>query len=179
MSTSPSDTTGRGISSLRVLLAGAVVFSHTFPLGGFGPDLWARITNTDTIGGMAVCSFFLLSGWLIGASAERSDTLTYLGNRARRLLPGFWASLLVVAAVTTILRPSLGAHATAYVLGNAALQIRYFDIGDLLLVCHTRGLLMDPSGHSRLKRSAICSSSRSSDLGGHLQWRSDWPGALR
>jgi peptidoglycan/LPS O-acetylase OafA/YrhL len=80
---------------------------------------------------MAVCSFFLLSGWLIGSSAERSDVLTYLANRARRLLPAFWASLAIVAAAATLLRPSLGPDAAAYLAGNATLQIRYFDIGDL------------------------------------------------
>jgi peptidoglycan/LPS O-acetylase OafA/YrhL len=122
---------GNGIGTLRVLLALMVVVSHSFELGGFGPDPWAQATGTDTLGVIAVCSFFLLSGWLVGRSAERSDPLTFFTKRVRRLLPAFWASLLLVAVMATVVRPDLGPDAMGYVAANAALRIQAFDIGDL------------------------------------------------
>ena len=50
--------------------------------------------------------FFVLSGFLISASLERSKGLAqYLRNRALRIFPGLWACLVVSIVSVAILRP--------------------------------------------------------------------------
>jgi peptidoglycan/LPS O-acetylase OafA/YrhL len=115
----------------RIVLALIVVVSHSFPLGGFGPDPWEEATGTDNLGHMAVCGFFLLSGWLVASSAARSSTRSYLMKRARRLLPGFWMALAVVAVASTLLDPSRARDAVSYVVSDLALIIRQPDIANM------------------------------------------------
>ena len=96
------DPRNNSIGFLRAFLATAVIFSHSFPLGGnFGPEWGARFSNgQDTIGGIAVKGFFILSGFLIAGSFVRAKgTFNYLWRRAIRIMPGFWAALLVVAVL--------------------------------------------------------------------------------
>lgn len=115
----------------RIVLALIVVVSHSFPLGGFGLDPWEKATGTDNLGHMAVCGFFLLSGWLVASSAARSSTRSYLAKRARRLLPGFWMALVVVAIAGTLLDPSRARDAASYVISDLALIIRQPDIASM------------------------------------------------
>ena len=122
---------GRGIGTTRLVLALLVVVSHSFPLGGFGPDPWAKATGTDNLGDFAVCGFFLLSGWLVASSAARSSTRSYLMKRARRILPGFWVALLAVAIAATLLDASRARDASTYVVSNLGLIIRQPDIASM------------------------------------------------
>ena len=55
---------------MRFLFAGLVVFSHSWPLGEGGEqnEPLNRLTGQTTFGGVAVASFFIISGFLIAAS---------------------------------------------------------------------------------------------------------------
>ena len=75
------------------------MWSHSFYLGGFGPDPIARMTRGSfTVGLLAVFGFFTLSGLLITRSYEGSAGLgRYLWHRALRLFPAYWVCIFVVA----------------------------------------------------------------------------------
>jgi peptidoglycan/LPS O-acetylase OafA/YrhL len=93
------DFRSNAIGFLRFVLASAVVWSHTFHLGGFGADPITHWTNSaEDAGSLAVEGFFVLSGFLIVRSFEQTaHPLRYLWHRALRIFPGFWTCLVVTA----------------------------------------------------------------------------------
>ncbi|GAA0662001.1 acyltransferase [Kitasatospora atroaurantiaca] len=89
-----------GFGALRLLLALAVIASHSFPLGFGRPNMGAAATRGQTdVGTLAVCGFFVLSGLLITRSGRRLGVGRFLWHRALRILPGLWCCLLVTALV--------------------------------------------------------------------------------
>lgn len=90
------------IGFIRWLMAFMVIFSHAGPLGGFygGMDLGTQWSEEQSLGGVAVCGFFFLSGFLITKSKMgRSSTPRFFWRRVMRIMPAFWATLLVTAFV--------------------------------------------------------------------------------
>lgn len=59
-------------------------------------DPTRRLTG---LGGQAVNGFFIISGYLIAASAWRMRFLPYLWRRVIRILPAFWTVLVITAFV--------------------------------------------------------------------------------
>src|SRR5476651_2713894 len=104
---------GNSFTFLRLAFALAVVFSHSFILGGFGEDPLARYSRGQIrIGEMAVICFFVVSGFLITGSALRQPSMGQFAiHRAARILPGFWAVQLL----------------TVFVLAPAIMMARYGD----------------------------------------------------
>jgi peptidoglycan/LPS O-acetylase OafA/YrhL len=88
------DPTRNSLNFLRLLLASAVVFYHSFPAGGFGPGSIGKTPAGD----IAVDGFFAISGFLIARSAWRNSTGRYLWQRALRIYPAYWVCLVVTAA---------------------------------------------------------------------------------
>jgi peptidoglycan/LPS O-acetylase OafA/YrhL len=88
-----------GITALRFFLAGAVVFFHAWPLGGFGPDPIQVLTNGQSRNGgtIAIMAFFALSGYLLLQSRERSGSASFAWRRALRIFPGYWVSIIATA----------------------------------------------------------------------------------
>lgn len=85
---------------IRLLLAGAVILSHAFPLGGWGEDPFLRLTDgQQNLGGVAVLGFFAISGYLIAKSGARVDVVGFLWHRVLRIFPAFIAVLLVGALI--------------------------------------------------------------------------------
>jgi len=82
------------LNFLRLVLALAVVFSHSITLGLFGNE-W--ILGKTTLGTVAVYGFFGISGYLIAGSADRNNVGRYLWQRFLRIFPAFWICLLVTA----------------------------------------------------------------------------------
>ena len=83
------------LNAIRLLLAGLVIVTHTgsAPWDGEG---WIA---GDTLGGWAVSGFFAISGYLVALSRSRTTLADYLRRRAVRIFPGYWFSLVVIAAV--------------------------------------------------------------------------------
>lgn len=86
---------------LRLALAVLVIFSHSYPLatGTEAHEPLHVLTRGQMTGGaLAVDLFFVMSGFLIAASAERSrGVLPFLKKRVQRIYPAF-----VVCAVLTL-----------------------------------------------------------------------------
>jgi peptidoglycan/LPS O-acetylase OafA/YrhL len=108
---SPWDSRQNNFDFLRLALAVLVIFSHAYPLG-LGTEAaepFFRVTHGQvTGGGIAVDSFFIMSGFLICASAQRSSSVfSFLKKRVTRIYPGFLAAALLTAFV---LMPLAGAR---------------------------------------------------------------------
>jgi peptidoglycan/LPS O-acetylase OafA/YrhL len=86
---------------LRLALAVLVVFSHCFPLGGFGRDPLDGLSKGRlNIGLVAVAMFFALSGFLIARSASTCPSIIrFLWHRFLRIFPGYWVCLVVCACL--------------------------------------------------------------------------------
>jgi peptidoglycan/LPS O-acetylase OafA/YrhL len=84
---------------LRFLFAATVIWSHAFPLGGFGEDALNRVnSNAPTTGLLAVGGFFVLSGFLITRSYESVSSVgRFIWHRFLRIFPAFWVCLVVTA----------------------------------------------------------------------------------
>lgn len=114
------------LNLIRFLLAVVVIYSHTFPLGGYSAE--PRIGG-ETLGRVAVGGFFALSGYLIAGSRVRLSFPRYMWHRAIRILPAFWVCLIITAFVFAPTAAALFGQswnpggAIAYVLGNSLLYI--------------------------------------------------------
>lgn len=124
---------------LRILFAATVIVSHTWPLGGFGPDPGLPFNN---LGFIAVEGFFALSGFLIVRSASQLSVGRFLWHRALRIFPGYWVNLIVIAAIFGPLvwrsTHSLWTYfqasppAAGFVINNFLLEQKQSNIGDEL-----------------------------------------------
>jgi peptidoglycan/LPS O-acetylase OafA/YrhL len=137
------DPRRNAIGFLRLAAAGLVVVSHSFPLGGFGTEPLAALTGQETLGGVAVATFFVLSGFLIARSALNGRGMgTFLRRRALRILPGYWVAVVVTAFAFgsvfwwhdhgTLAGFLGGGHGPLqYIERNWLVEIRQWDLGSL------------------------------------------------
>jgi peptidoglycan/LPS O-acetylase OafA/YrhL len=89
---------------LRLLAAAMVIHHHVFPLSGRAP---LTFFSTD-YGALGVGIFFVISGYLVSGSLQRSATIgDYLKKRLLRVEPGLIVSLLVTALVLGALATTL------------------------------------------------------------------------
>lgn len=102
----PTERNNR-FDTLRLFAALLVLWSHAFPLGG-RPELepLARYTGLDTLGGLGVAIFFVLSGYLLVLSWERNPNVwAFTRNRAVRIYPALVAlcvlSVMVLGPLLT------------------------------------------------------------------------------
>ena len=97
------DSRGNNFDVMRLALAVLVIYSHAFPLGMGSETLepMKRLTHGQvTGGGLAVDCFFVMSGFLIAASAQRSGSVWgFLRKRVARIYPAFVVSALLSAVV--------------------------------------------------------------------------------
>jgi peptidoglycan/LPS O-acetylase OafA/YrhL len=143
------DPSKNAFGFLRFALAALVVFSHCYPLGGFGPDPLALFTTERlSLGLFAVALFFVLSGFLITRSALRTPMGRFLWHRFLRIFPGYWVCLAVCAFILApIIYQIEYAHGyriftaphdspQAYLAGNfAMLHLNEWSIGGVMKVC--------------------------------------------
>ena len=135
-----------GYGLLRLVLASLVIIQHSLYLTGNEEYIFvglAELGRKANYGDLAVGGFFALSGFLLQASVIRNRPARFLRFRFFRLLPGFWATLVVVALVlapaiawqagTQSTYRILGSDsASTYVAANAALLITQPSIGGVL-----------------------------------------------
>jgi peptidoglycan/LPS O-acetylase OafA/YrhL len=110
---------------MRVALALLVIFSHSYPilLGSNNKEpLFSLTSGQRTLGEIAVDGFFLISGYLITASWQRSRGLgDYLRRRVIRIYPGF---LMAVAFSSLVAAPLITPYRTDF--------WRRFEVGEFL-----------------------------------------------
>jgi peptidoglycan/LPS O-acetylase OafA/YrhL len=96
---SSADSRQNNIEFLRLGLALMVVFAHSFAVTQTSAEPFALLTRGQATGGtIAVDAFFILSGFLITASYERSSSIfSFLKKRIVRIYPAFLVVTLVAA----------------------------------------------------------------------------------
>jgi len=86
--------TPNGFDALRFFAATCVLVGHSWPLTARKPEPFPG--GWDTQGGIGVGIFFVISGFLVAASRDRSATLgSFTLKRALRILPAFAVVCLV------------------------------------------------------------------------------------
>lgn len=140
------DARSNSIGFIRFVLAAMVLVGHSYLLGGFGDEVaWHWTLGQENFGGIAVGGFFVLSGFLITRSyTTTTSVFRFLWQRFLRIFPAFWVCLVVTAFVIgpLIWRTDHGGFSgyldisrdspLDYVLRNARLTMRQYNIGDLL-----------------------------------------------
>jgi peptidoglycan/LPS O-acetylase OafA/YrhL len=83
------DRRTNNFDALRLLAAWLVLFSHSYPISGQREsDPFARYIGIDTLGGVGVAIFFVLSGYLVTNSLATSrSVLSFAKKRALRIFP--------------------------------------------------------------------------------------------
>ncbi|MBS1823170.1 MAG: acyltransferase [Acidobacteria bacterium] len=97
------DQRSNNFDIIRLALSVLVIFSHSYPLG-IGSEVREPIVllthGQVTAGHVAVDLFFIISGFLITASYERSKSgWSYMKKRIARIYPGFIVTMLLCALV--------------------------------------------------------------------------------
>ena len=137
---SPFDPRSNSLNAIRLILALLVVVSHSWALGGAGPEPELGGANLGT---WAVFGFFGISGYLITRSRLSGHSVRqFYRARFLRLFPGFFVSLLAVAFVfapLTKLWDPTGSFSIldqlGYILRNVLLYppvLGQYDIGSTL-----------------------------------------------
>lgn len=119
---------------LRLVAAWLVLFSHCYPLGGRPlQEPLASTVGLDTLGGVGVAIFFVLSGYLVTLSLERSpNLLVFARRRALRIYPalvvtGLLSVFLLGPWLSSLPFKTYGTHATtwSYLKTITAFRIQY------------------------------------------------------
>ncbi|GAB2461589.1 acyltransferase [Comamonas humi] len=115
--------------SLRLLAALAVLYSHQFPITGTTPPPWM---NVAMIGGVAVMTFFVISGYLVTLSWWAQPRLVaFTAKRVLRIWPALITVVLLGMLVlgpffTTLPLPEYWRNAGMWDYArNIVLQIRF------------------------------------------------------
>ncbi|WP_127531982.1 acyltransferase family protein [Paenibacillus kobensis] len=109
---------------IRLLAAALVIFSHSYPLtlGSNASEPFSKLTNgQETFGGLGVSIFFIISGFLITFSYERSANIfEYFRNRILRIYP---ALIVLILLTVFVLGPILTTvDGRTYLLNPATLR---------------------------------------------------------
>ncbi|MER7281409.1 acyltransferase [Dactylosporangium sp. NPDC000244] len=125
------DPKANGLGLLRLTLALSVLVAHAWPLGLGRPNPGQGLTRGQTdLGTLAVDGFFVLSGFLVAASARRGGALRFAWHRFLRIFPGLWVCLAATALAAAVTGHAGG---LGFVRGNAFGAVHQWGIGTLFL----------------------------------------------
>lgn len=120
---SNSRLTENNFDLLRLLFAGIVVFVHAYELSGFQQlGIFTRALSST----VAVKAFFVVSGFLIFMSYERSTTISaFAKKRIRRIYPAYFTVVMLSAiGLTAVSTKNIGEYLSLtwikYVFANLA-----------------------------------------------------------
>jgi peptidoglycan/LPS O-acetylase OafA/YrhL len=129
---------------VRLILASAVIFHHSFPLAGLPDPFLLHTRGQGSIGSLAVAGFFVISGYLITKSGMNTDVMQFFWHRVLRIFPAYWTVLVVTAfavgpALWAMLGRGVGSYfredgngPVHYITANWNLSIGTWGIHDLL-----------------------------------------------
>lgn len=128
------------LNLFRLILAGLVLFAHSWYIAGqgVGPQI-----QGENLGGWAVAGFFVLSGFLITRSRFRTGAGDYLLHRVARIYPAFLVCLIVTVVIfgpiaALVENGTLAGYVSTpvtplqYIWANLGLNIMSYDIGATL-----------------------------------------------
>jgi peptidoglycan/LPS O-acetylase OafA/YrhL len=125
------DQRENNIDFVRIFLALLVIFSHSYPLtlGHERSEPFILLSRGQVTGGhIAVDLFFILSGFLITASYERSrSAASFLRKRAARIYPAF---ILLAVLTVVVIRPLAHAQADGASLAQKVVNV----VGNTLIL---------------------------------------------
>jgi peptidoglycan/LPS O-acetylase OafA/YrhL len=153
----PIDLRNNSFDFMRLFLAISVVISHAYILGNYGlePNLNIKdfqfFYDYTTIGGFAVYCFFVISGFLITASwiNSNNDWALFLKKRIVRIVPAFWAALLVVSLIVLPIASAFQGFGFVQYLQNYFVQSLGYIFKDLFFdinVWNIKGLFANNPG---------------------------------
>ncbi len=108
---------------LRLIFAASVCFVHIYELSGYQELKWIKQIFSSQV---AINAFFVVSGFLIFMSYEKSSSVySYFGKRIRRIYPAYATIILICAlSLCLISNQALSAYFSekwlGYVFGNLA-----------------------------------------------------------
>lgn len=124
-----------GLNGIRLALAASVIVWHSWPLTGrsLGFEPVRQLLSEAGVDG-----FFAISGFLITMSwLSRPSVVRYARARALRIMPGFWAALVVTAFVAAPLGVALAGQgrvdaddSARFVVQNAGLWMVDYQVGE-------------------------------------------------
>lgn len=129
-----SDRRYNNFDLLRLLAAWFVLFSHCYPLAGRpGSDPYSTYVGLDTLGGLGVSIFFVLSGYLVTQSWDRArGPIDFIWKRIRRIFPALAICVLLCVLIVGPLMTTLDvsayfhhSHTREYAKTATAWSIRY------------------------------------------------------
>jgi peptidoglycan/LPS O-acetylase OafA/YrhL len=118
-----ADLRDNSFDFIRLVLAAAVVVSHSFPISGLAAE--PRLGDIK-LGTLAVAGFFAISGFLVTGSRMRSSLSGFAVRRFLRIYPGYWVCLAFTAFVAAAIGGAVrggwsAANAGAYVLSGLSM----------------------------------------------------------
>jgi peptidoglycan/LPS O-acetylase OafA/YrhL len=94
------DSGRNNFNLMRLVAAWLVIYGHAWAITGTpGGDLFAKVLRIKFAGAFAVDVFFVISGFLIAASVQRSSVRAYLASRALRIVPALVVCTVLLALV--------------------------------------------------------------------------------
>jgi peptidoglycan/LPS O-acetylase OafA/YrhL len=127
---------------IRFIAAFMVLFSHSYPLSGQGPD--PTFLHMSSYGGVAVKTFFILSGFLVSKSImSTGGCARYVTNRFLRILPGLAVSTLVTMLFIGLFVTNLSV--TEFFSNSSVYRFAFFNstLISLKVVYHLPGAFLD------------------------------------
>lgn len=126
---------------IRLVLASAVIFSHSYPLFSGALDPWTLVGSKYNIGQLAVMAFFVISGLLVTRSAVMSRSgLSYTISRIYRLVPGafvcaVWMVFILGTAFTTLALADyfLSSRIWSFLVRNTLMMSIQYDLPGVFL----------------------------------------------
>lgn len=115
------DDRDNALNAIRLLLAVFVVVDHAYKAATGRPGPWIHM------GDFAVEGFFAISGYLIAGSRSRMSMRPFLWRRGLRVMPAYWALLILTAFVVAPFSTLLTGHGyywgsgAGYVVDNSTL----------------------------------------------------------
>jgi peptidoglycan/LPS O-acetylase OafA/YrhL len=117
------------LDAMRLAMAVLVIFSHSYSLTRYkaSEPLIALSGGWYDFGSLAVDVFFIISGFLIAMSWERSrSAMAYLRKRAARIFPGFIVAAILCACLTPLVSSSWSPLGIIAPLLHSAATLRQF-----------------------------------------------------